>query len=506
MARYYFYKNIENPITGETVFVKASDKYSLSLKIQKQYESWDRARIREEKAEKKQLALEKTQAASENIESIKKILKATLVINDRIDWDSLADHSPYPAYAPVKEQFVKKSFSKSLSFIPALKKRAEEQLENEEKAFKKALEEYELHKKEWETNQNEHNTTLARKKASYENGKTEGVENYIDMVLDRSNYPEPLNIGEELLYDNDTKTLLVEVDMPTSESLPRTISYKYVATTDVVEEKLMTDKMFAAFYNDTLYQIILRTIHEIFESDYKGFITSVILNGNADIRNKATGKIQKKTIATIQVEREEFMAIDLDGVEPAACFGHFKGLTAGSLIDLSPVKPIKKLDRTDHRIIEADNVLDEFDSTNNLATMPWEEFEILIRDLFQKEFSGDGVTVEVTRASRDAGVDAIAFDDDPIRGGKFVIQAKRYNNLVPLSAVRDLFGTVHSEGATKGILVTTSHFGPDAISFVKDKPLALINGEHLLYMFQKHGYDFKINLLKKRASTKLRQL
>ena len=24
--------------------------------------------------------------------------------------------------------------------------------------------------------------------------------------------------------------------------------------------------------------------------------------------------------------------------------------------------------------------------------------------------------------------DAIAFDDDPIRGGKFVIQAKRYNN------------------------------------------------------------------------------
>jgi len=35
--------------------------------------------------------------------------------------------------------------------------------------------------------------------------------------------------------------------------------------------------------------------------------------------------------------------------------------------------------------------------------------------------------VKVTQASRDRGVDAIAFDPDPIRGGKFVIQAKRYN-------------------------------------------------------------------------------
>jgi restriction system protein len=133
--------------------------------------------------------------------------------------------------------------------------------------------------------------------------------------------------------------------------------------------------------------------------------------------------------------------------------------------------------------------------------MAWEDFEVLIRDLFQKEFSGEGATVEVTRASRDAGVDAIAFDEDPIRGGKFVVQAKRYNNLVPLSAVRDLYGTVVNEGAVKGILVTTSYYGPDAANFAKDKPLTLINGEQLLYMFQKHGYNFRISLQQKRAAS-----
>ena len=52
-------------------------------------------------------------------------------------------------------------------------------------------------------------------------------------------------------------------------------------------------------------------------------------------------------------------------------------------------------------------------------------------------------------------MDAIAFDPDPIRGGKYVIQAKRYTRTVDVSAVRDLYGTVMHEGADRGILVTT---------------------------------------------------
>ena len=132
--------------------------------------------------------------------------------------------------------------------------------------------------------------------------------------------------------------------------------------------------------------------------------------------------------------------------------------------------------------------------------MDWQDFEVLIRDLLKHEFSNENCKVEVTRASRDAGVDAIAFDEDPIRGGKYVIQAKRYNNIVPLSAVRDLYGTVMNEGAVKGILVTTSYYGKDALEFVKDKPLKLINGEELVYMFNKYGYNMKIELAKKQKA------
>ena len=47
-------------------------------------------------------------------------------------------------------------------------------------------------------------------------------------------------------------------------------------------------------------------------------------------------------------------------------------------------------------------------------------------------------------------MDAIAFDPDPIKGGKFVIQAKRYTNVVDVSAVRDLCAVVRKKGRRVG--------------------------------------------------------
>ena len=126
--------------------------------------------------------------------------------------------------------------------------------------------------------------------------------------------------------------------------------------------------------------------------------------------------------------------------------------------------------------------------------MPWEDFEHLVAQLFEWEFAKNGIEVKVTRASRDRGVDAILFDPDPLRGGKYVLQAKRYTRTVDVSAVRDLYGTIMNEGANRGIIITTASFGPDAYEFSKDKPISLVDGQNLLLMLQKHGKKFKIDL------------
>jgi restriction system protein len=91
-------------------------------------------------------------------------------------------------------------------------------------------------------------------------------------------------------------------------------------------------------------------------------------------------------------------------------------------------------------------------------------------------------------------LDAIAFDPDPIRGGKIVIQAKGYTNAVGVSAVRDLYGTLINEGAIEGILVSTADYGPEAYEFAKGKPLILLNGSNLLSLLEKHGHKAQIDL------------
>lgn len=506
MARTYYYKDITNPYSGQFVRITAADRFSLANKIERQEQRWERERVRDLKAEKRQQAIDKTFQVEADLAALSSILKMTIEKDDTVDWDLLFQKDAFPTPEPIEANYHQGSFSKTMSFIGAFKKRAEEQFSKERTEFERAHKEYLDRLNEWNSAQKEHNSGLVHKKASYEQGTREGVEGYVNLVLDTSSatYPDVININSEIMYDERTKTLLLEVDLPNEDAIPQIEAYRYISARDIIEPKLMARKQYNALYDNVLYQIMLRFIHEIFEADYKKHVDAIVLNGNTEILNRGTGVKDKKTIATIQVRREEFLAVNLASIEPAACFRHFKGVTVGSLIELTPVRPIMKIDKKDDRIIQAANVLEDFEPTQNLAMMDWEKFEVLIRDLIQKEFGGNGSTVEVTRASRDAGVDAIAFDEDPIRGGKFVIQAKRYNNLVPVSAVRDLYGTVVNEGAVKGILVTTSYYGPDAVSFAKDKPLTLINGEQLLYLLKKHGHDFKIELQKKRAaSTKL---
>ena len=185
-----------------------------------------------------------------------------------------------------------------------------------------------------------------------------------------------------------------------------------------------------------------------------------------------------------------------------------KGVASSKLSTLTPVQPILQIDRSDKRFVQSYDVADQLDDTTNIAAMDWEDFEHLIRELFEKEFQANGGEVKVTQASRDGGVDAVAFDPDPIRGGKIVIQAKRYTNTVGVSAVRDLYGTVLNEGATKGILVSTADYGPDAYEFAKGKPLTLLSGSNLLHLLEKHGHHAKIDLreAKKIIAEKERQL
>jgi restriction system protein len=276
--------------------------------------------------------------------------------------------------------------------------------------------------------------------------------------------------------------------------LPQVVEYRFVASRGVTEEKRIKAKDLAELYDQVVVQTVLRSLHEIFEGDYSGHCEIAVINGTIESVDRATGKDYAACIVSCQAERTAFLDIDLSRVDPRACFRSLKGLSASNMIGLQPVRPIRELNTKDARFIEAADVLDGLDAGQNLMTMEWQDFEILVRDLFGQMFQDRGAEVKVTRTSRDQGVDAVVFDPDPLVGGKTVIQAKRYRRIVPVAAVRELYGTMINEGAGKGILVTTSHFGAGALEFAKDKPLTLLDGAHLLHLLQNHGHQLRIDL------------
>lgn len=491
-------------------------------------------------------AAQRTDEASAELASLEQILAHTLSVDDSIDWEQLKDSTqfpdpkpapppmpgpPAPASAPPEPVPSDPEYQPKLSLFDKLirsrrerqvsqaaeryqedraswesaveaakrrtKKRQEEyqvKVERMEREQAEALKQWEERRRRFLDEQRKANEAVDRKKELYESRDAEAVLDYCDMVLSNSAYPDWMPKEWELDYGPETRTLIVEYALPSLDALPTLSQVRYVQSRGEFTEKDISEAQARRLYDKVVYQITLRTIHELFEADVVDALEAVVFNGVVTSIDPSTGHETTACILSVQARREEFLAINLVNVDPKACFKSLKGVGSSKLHSLTPVAPIVQITRNDSRFVAARGVADGLDDGVNLAAMDWEDFEHLIRELFEQEFATGGGEVKVTRASRDGGVDAIAFDPDPIRGGKIVIQAKRYTNTVGVAAVRDLYGTVVNEGANRGILVTTSDYGPDAYSFAKEKPITLLSGANLLHLLEKHGRRAKIDI------------
>lgn len=519
--------------------LSAPELFILQSKVDALIASWDEKYAqyvqRCEVIAGKDAADELTATSIKMLDSLHRVLSHTLTVNDAVDWDALKDHSEYPMpdrfpeTRPAFRPLPRPQYSEpKIGFIDLILGKKTKKLETAEMAHAEAVSAWEVedaarqekHRKEvaqWEQRQSqfwaEHhhhqemllaeqvaqNAKIDALKEALERGESEAVIEHASMVLEASDYDSLFEKSFVVQFQPDEKLLMVAYDLPEPGDLPIVKSVKFVKATGELKESHITEREKKANFEAVVYQICLRTIHELFEADEFKNMNGILFNGFVNFIDPRTGREARSCLISILVRKDEFEAIDLGRVEPKTCFKSLKGVSAASLASLTPIPPVMEMDREDRRFIESHDVGSSMRADTNIAAMPWEDFEHLVRELFEKEFLSRGGEVKVTRASSDGGVDAIAFDPDPISGGKIVIQAKRYTRTVGVSAVRDLFGTVMNEGASKGILVTTSDYGPDAYQFATGKPLSLLNGANLLHLLERHGYRARIDVKEARA-------
>ncbi|MCF2525853.1 restriction endonuclease [Yinghuangia soli] len=314
-------------------------------------------------------------------------------------------------------------------------------------------------------------------------GDAEAVVQYFSAALYASNaWPNEFPRGVEAAYDRGTRELVLDWQLPGLDVVPETKSVRYVAASDTEKETARSATARRTLYRDVLAQCVLLVIREVFGADEFGLVESVAVNGYVDDRDPATGRRARIVLVSARVAKRDFTALDLAMVSAVECIGEaLRGSVSPRPDQRAAVPPTRRPDEVGGGVAVVAHGDDDDDP--NLLEMDPIAFEGLVAALFQAR----GLQAVTTQRSGDGGVDVEAMDPDPLSGGKIIVQVKRYRNTVPPTAVRDLFGTVHAVGANKGVLVATSGFGPSSYTFVRDKPLTLINGEELVQLLRDCG-------------------
>ncbi|MBI4084148.1 MAG: restriction endonuclease [Candidatus Lambdaproteobacteria bacterium] len=522
--------------------IRGDSREIVELKARAQLEAWDEQWAREqeyvnrekEKEANAKRAEKLTEEAVEQLDVLKSLLFDSLEKSSVLNWSALIDSRPFrepepkppsrddpkfkidlpkpnendPAYNPKlgildwlfpsiyepRKNNAKHKLKNDMQIWHSKNAEIERRWSAAVQMYQHAQRDYAARKELFSSDREKRNNESKVMKERYSKKKPDAIIFYCKAVLSRSQYPDYFSMDFDMDYDEESQILVVDYFLPVPQDFPKTKEVKYLKTKDELRYINLSDKDRNALYDNVLYQIALRTIHEILEADVIDGIKMVVYNGKIKTTDKSTGKHISPCILSVSAEKSKFLEIDLFNVEPKTCFRALKGISGSRLAELAPIPPIAEISREDRRFVTAREVASGIDAATNLAAMDWQDFEHLIRELFEAVFRKGGGEVKVTQASRDGGVDAIAFDPDPIRGGKIVIQAKRYTNTVGVSAVRDLYGTVINEGATKGILVTTSTYGADAYEFAKGKPIQLLTGSNLLALLEEHGHRARIDL------------
>ena len=110
----------------------------------------------------------------------------------------------------------------------------------------------------------------------------------------------------------------------------------------------------------------------------------------------------------------------------------------------------------------------------DIQAMTDREFQAVIAALFRWL----GYAVMRTPLSRDAGMDLVLAGQE----GKAIVQCKRWRHPVGPAVVREFYGTMVSEEAAQGYLITTGMFSKESRRWARDKDIVLVDGPFLKKM------------------------
>lgn len=185
-----------------------------------------------------------------------------------------------------------------------------------------------------------HNAQLDELITKLQAGDRVVVEEYFGIVLGNSVYPDSISssISIEHSYQPEEKELELVVSFPAPSEVPTARSYRYVKAKDEITETSQPAKEQKDRYNKLVFSIVLRTLHEVWESDRLGHVDTIALTGGVQHLDSATGRKKVTPLVAVAVDRAEFEALDLAHVTPAETLKHLKAVVSKNPHALTPIE------------------------------------------------------------------------------------------------------------------------------------------------------------------------
>lgn len=336
------------------------------------------------------LAARQTRSAQTELENLGRTLKHTLDLDDAIDWESLKDDSefdePEPRPPSIPQPPRVRPPAEPSGDAPAYKARLEisdrlmpsrralreaeavrryqadvntwkercaeaeretEALQSEYVAevnrlkddYADAIEAWEAARVAFTERKKRNHQAVARQKRRYKEQRPEAIEEYCDLVLSNSEYPDFFPKRWHLDYRDEDRTLVVDYWLPRPGVLPTLKRGQYLEASDEFVQQQLSKAERNRIYTDLLCQTVLRSIHEFFEADVVESLDFIALNGRVIAPDPATGIDTETCVSSVKVSRTRFLGLDLRRLKPKRCVSLLSGGKIGPLHKLVSVEP-----------------------------------------------------------------------------------------------------------------------------------------------------------------------
>jgi restriction system protein len=164
----------------------------------------------------------------------------------------------------------------------------------------------------------------------------DAITTYVGIVLANSVYPDHFPVEHDYSFDLASRELDLAVTVPDPSAVPTTKAYRWVKASDEITSVDLPIREQKARYANAVWQVAVRTIHEVFEADRAGKIHSISLTVSVQTVLPATGRPSTVPLVVVAVDRDTFLTFDLANVVPRETLVHLGAALSKSPFDLVP--------------------------------------------------------------------------------------------------------------------------------------------------------------------------